>query len=347
MSDLPRVAVLGAGRIARMFHLPALARLGASVAVVADPDVHARQEAGRVRPDARLVDDWRDAVAASDVEAVVVCLPSHLHVEAASAAFDAGRHVYVEKPLALDIDGAQRVERAWRRSGRTGAVGFNFRFQPLVVDARRRIAAGELGRLVAVRALVCSPPRDLPGWKRRRRTGGGALLDLAVHHLDLAAHLTDRRVVEVAAHVRSVATDGDTAALTLTLEGGLDAQVLASSSSRQTDAVEVLGDRATLWFDRFRSDRVEIAPAVHGDDRRARARAGRREAGGALRRVVRTVAPAPEISYAASLGAFLRAAAAGIQPRPSIADGVRIARLVDAAERSVAAGGEPRSAAAA
>jgi predicted dehydrogenase len=333
--------VLGTGRIARMFHLRALRAAGADVRLLADPDPDALAAAEAQAPAAATTRDWADAVGRDDLDAVVVTLPSRLHAPAAVAAFAHGKHVYVEKPLALDAAEAGAVVTAWRDAGTIGAVGLNFRFQPLVLDARRRVAAGQLGRIVAVRGTVCSPPRPLPGWKRSRATGGGALLDLAVHHLDLLPFVLDDPVATVAAHLHSVRTTDDTALVTAVTAGGVGLQLVASASSRQTDRVEILGDRATLTFDRFSGGRVEVRPVDGASDRRDRAEAGLAELAHAARRVARTVAPADEPSFRAAIGAFLRACDTGVQHRPSIADGAAVAVIVDAAERSAARGGPP------
>jgi myo-inositol 2-dehydrogenase / D-chiro-inositol 1-dehydrogenase len=343
MSCRPRVAVLGNGRIARMFHLRVLAGLGAEVTAVADPDPDATAAARDRFPGATVHADWRDAVVQPDVEAVVVCLPSHLHAEAAEVAFRAGRHVYVEKPLALDPDEAAHLVDVWDAAGTIGMVGLNFRFQPLVREARRRLAAGELGRLVAVRGTVASPPRDLPAWKRDRATGGGALLDLAVHHLDIVPFVLDDPVVEVAARQRSVRDPDDTTVLTLTTRSGVPVQLLASASTRQTDRIELLGDTSVLTLDRFASGAVELRPVQQDTDRRARATAAVAELGRSRRRALATLAPSDEPSFTAALGTFLRACAAGLQPTPSIADGATVTRVTDAARRSIAAGGAPLS----
>jgi predicted dehydrogenase len=87
VTDRPRLAVLGAGRIARMFHLRVLADLGAEVVAVADPDPEATAAATDRFPGTATHHDWRDAITRDDVDAVVVCLPSALHGDAARAAF--------------------------------------------------------------------------------------------------------------------------------------------------------------------------------------------------------------------------------------------------------------------
>jgi predicted dehydrogenase len=342
VTHLPRVAVLGAGRIARMFHLRVLADLGADVVAVADPDPEATAAATDRFPGVATHRDWREAVDRDDVDAVVVCLPSGLHGDAARAALAAGRHVYVEKPLGLDLADADRTLAAWRATDRVGMVGLNFRFQPLVRDARRRVAAGQLGALVAVRTTVSSAPRELPAWKLDRATGGGALLDLAVHHLDLVPFVLDDPVASVAATCRSVRSVDDTVTLSLTTRGGVPVQVLASASTRQNDRLELFGDHQVLTVDRYGSDRVEVLPVQQGGDRRARAEAAREELARSVRRTTSTLAPSDERSFRAALGAFLRGCATGVAPAPSIADGRTVAAVTDAARRSIEAGGSPQ-----
>jgi myo-inositol 2-dehydrogenase / D-chiro-inositol 1-dehydrogenase len=342
VTDRPRLAVLGAGRIARMFHLRVLADLGAEVVAVADPDPEATAAATGRFPGAATHRDWREAVARDDVDAVVVCLPSAMHGDAARAAFAAGHHVYVEKPLGLDLDDAERTTAAWRDADRIGMVGLNFRFQPLVRDARRRVTAGQLGELVAVRTTVSSAPRDLPDWKRDRASGGGALLDLAVHHLDLVPFVLDDPIATVAATCRSVRSVDDTVTLTLTTRVGVPVQILASASTRQSDRLELFGTDQVVTVDRFGSDRVEVTPVQQGGDRRARAEAARAELGRSLRRTTSTFAPSDERSFRAALGAFVRACTTGVAPGPTIADGRAVAAATDAARRSIDAGGVPR-----
>lgn len=330
------VGLVGCGRIARMFHLPVLRELpSARLVAVADADTAARAAALELAPEAVGESDVAAMLAVPDVEAVVICLPTHLHASAAVRAFEAGRHVYVEKPLALDLAEGRGVHQAWSASGLTGAVGFNFRFHPLYSAVRHRLRDGQLGEVVALRAVFSSAPRELPEWKRSRATGGGALLDLASHHVDLVRYLLDVEVLAVSASIRSHASAQDTAALTLHLSNGGVAQLLATVSAAASDRVEVLGTAATLEVDRMVRRRVTLVPATAGAGGLAGARRALVE--GALSTVDR-LRPPPEPSFAAALSAFVDGVRTGSLAGATIDDGLRSLAVIDAAERSAASG---------
>src|SRR5205085_8530794 len=99
------------------------------------------------------------------LDAVVICAPPHLHAPAATAAFDAGLHVYLEKPIALSVDEGERLVEAWRRARRIGMIGFNFRFHPQVLRIRDRLRDGAIGTPLGVRGIVSILPHELPDWK--------------------------------------------------------------------------------------------------------------------------------------------------------------------------------------
>jgi predicted dehydrogenase len=157
---------------------------------VADADLHKADALSR-RFKIPNVCDADTLIARADLDAVVVCTPNHLHEEMAIAALDAGKHVFVERPLATTSAGAARVVRAAERAGRVLVPGMPHRFRPGVVALRNFIAGGELGQVYAVRGSWMT--RLMPGsrhsWRYERRAGGGALIDLGVPALDLCLWL--------------------------------------------------------------------------------------------------------------------------------------------------------------
>ena len=326
------VGLLGCGRIARLKHLSVLAGLPqVNVVALAEMDAGRRTEAMRHAPQATPYADYRDLLAQSEAEAVVICLPTTHHAAAAVAAFEAGKHVYLEKPIALSIDEAEGVVAAWRRAGTAGMIGFNFRFSPLYREARRLIQAGTLGTPVMARSVFSAAARDLPGWKRQRHTGGGVLLDLASHHVDLARYLFDEEIEGVQAHLTSVRSEEDTAAVQMRLRSGLVVQSSFSMSSVNDHRFEVYGDEGRLTVDRYGAPDVELVRPSAEQDRRQR-----------LRRMdPRLLLHTPDYQrpFHDALAAFAEAALAGRQATPDLLDGYHSLAAIAAAEASARSGG--------
>lgn len=262
----------------------------------------------------------------------MICLPPALHAEAAIAAFEVGAHVYVEKPLALTVEDAAAAEAAWRASGRIGAVGFNFRFNANFGALKRRIASGELGEITGFRCAFASPRRALPGWKSQRATGGGALRDLAVHHLDLLSFLTGERVETVSAVERSINVEGDALIGAATMASGVPAQLIATqTTAHAANSVEVYCEAGLLIAEASDPGPRRVARPYGRMARAKKAMALAREF--APRRLLRA---GGEPSFRRALDAFLDAGAGGAAwPGADIADGRRVAELVsDAGAKS-------------
>src|SRR5262245_25271328 len=99
-----RVGILGCGGIARAAHVPSLAReRDVAITALADQDAANLAAARTLAPRAHATADYRDVLAAADVDAVIIALPPALHADAAVAALETGKHVYVEKPLATSL----------------------------------------------------------------------------------------------------------------------------------------------------------------------------------------------------------------------------------------------------
>ncbi len=329
------VGLIGCGRIAQLVHLQLLQRLpGVTLAALAEADPARRAEAAHRAPQARPFEDGAALIASGAVEAVVICLPSHLHAAAAEAALAAGRHVYLEKPLASTLADGQRVVAAWRAAGRVGMVGYNYRFHALYQALRREVQSGALGPLIAARTQFSTPARTLPAWKQQRATGGGVLLDLGSHHLDLVRYLFAQEVTAVSASIRSTHTADDNALLHLRLADGVEVQSLFSFTAGDADRVEVYGEAGQAVVDRYRSWNVERLLPVGGA---ARLRQWAQTGGALLRSPYlrhKLTGSRQEPSYAAALTHFIAAVRGETAAAPDFADGLRTLEVIDAAETS-------------
>lgn len=339
-----RIALIGCGSLGRLVHLPILVRLReARLVALADADPGALAEAAKLAPDAVRFGDYRELLTWGEMDAAVVALPTSLHAPAAVDVLAAGKHLYLEKPIAATLGEGERLIECWRQSGRIGIVGFNYRFHPLYTRLRALVNEGAIGRVAAMRTVFSAAPGPLATWVTRRSTGGGALLDLGIHHIDLARFLLQREVRTVAAQIHQAHTEDDRVSLDLELEGGIIAQSLFAFGVLEEDRVEVYGEGGKLTVDRHHSVNVEQRAARAGSSRAARLGLGRR--GPSLRGVLaspvlatRLRAPTAEPSFHASLASFVATVGTGGRATPDLMEGLRALEIADAAMRSAAEG---------
>ena len=190
MSDEFRVGLLGVGAIAQVVHLPILHRMdGVRVVTLCDVDQpKAKAIATRFGVE-RVARNDDEVFAATDLDAVVIATPSHLHESQAIAALQGGKHVLLEKPLAIQPDAAERVVAMAELADKTLMVAMNNRYRPDTMALKPFATNGELGNVFLARgAWLNKKMRAVrPTWRHRLATaGGGALIDLGVQTLDLA-----------------------------------------------------------------------------------------------------------------------------------------------------------------
>ncbi|MBF6605011.1 MAG: Gfo/Idh/MocA family oxidoreductase [Chloroflexi bacterium] len=189
------VAFLGVGRMGQT-HIQTLAGVrNVQIVVVADPDLAAAELARDMARVDRATTDALGAINDPAVEAVVIVTPTATHASLIEAALRAGKAVWSEKPIALDLAETNRVVTLWRETGLPVQLGFMRRFDPGYVRAKELIASGELGRIEQFRSYS----RDTyPPSAAFIRDSGGSFLDMSVHDFDLARFLVGE-VEEVSA----------------------------------------------------------------------------------------------------------------------------------------------------
>ncbi|MFI6208305.1 Gfo/Idh/MocA family protein [Streptomyces sp. NPDC051041] len=202
MVDTLGVAVVGFGWMGRV-HTQAYARvthhyprlpLRPELVTVAEEVPGRAEEAAARFGFATTTRDWREVAADPRVRAVSITAPNFLHREIGVAMAEAGKHIWIEKPVGLTAEDARAVADAVAGAGVQGAVGFNYRNAPAVEAARDLIAAGEIGAVTHVRIRLFSDyaahPESALTWRYERERGGsGVLGDLASHGADLARFL--------------------------------------------------------------------------------------------------------------------------------------------------------------
>jgi UDP-N-acetylglucosamine 3-dehydrogenase len=252
-----RFGIVGCGNAARRIHLRALRAEGADVTVFAS---RSRASAEALRDEwggGTVVERWEDALGRADVDAVVIAVPNSLHHDVAVAAAAAGKHVLVDKPMACTTSDADEMIAA-AAEHRVVLVPFhNTRFVLPFVAAQRFVAAGRLGEVTGFRAAFGHAGPQT--WAPRAewffdagQAGGGCLIDLGVHIVDLVRCVTGDDITAVSALLNGRRGDVETdAQLLARLRGGAIGTIQASwsSPSGPDHQLTVIGRDGTLHLD--------------------------------------------------------------------------------------------------
>jgi predicted dehydrogenase len=286
-----RAAVVGMGFVGP-FHVDAVRRGGYAevVAVVGSDEGRTRERAAALGVD-RATTDIDALLADPAIDVVHVCTPNRTHVALASAVLQAGKHLVLEKPIALDADSARALAELAARSGLHAAVALTYRGYPMVRRARTLVADGVLGDLRLVHGGYIqdwlADATDY-NWRLEPETGGAsrAVADIGSHWFDTAEFISGRRVVEVFADLATflahrsrpleAATafgssggpvedvevrSEDAATILLRFEGGaLGAAVVSQVSPGRKNgfSLELAGSRSTIDWDQEDAERLWV-----------------------------------------------------------------------------------------
>lgn len=278
----------------------------------------------------------------ADVDAVYIALPHDLLAPTAVLALDAGRHVLVEKPAAIDEDGISAIRSAAARARRSVGVAFELRHVATATVARDVVRSGAIGepRVVRIRTLIDKPasywssgPTGLvaDGWRAsRKRAGGGIVLMNSIHQLDLVRMITGLEVArvsaEVASNVAGVEVE-DVAVAALRFDGGALGSLVAVAHApgmENGETIEIDGDRGSIRL----GDPYVTSPSVELFLREA-------WRGHPSDRWVAIEPPAAD-PWAALLEGFASAIRSGREPVPGLADAEAALATVLAIYRSAA-----------
>ncbi|MFN7023824.1 MAG: inositol 2-dehydrogenase [Pseudorhizobium sp.] len=320
-----KFALLGAGRIGKVHARAISGNPDAELSVVADASVDV----------AKAISDQYgcrvssiDAIAADPaLDAVIICTPTNTHADLIETFARAGKAIFCEKPVDLDVARAQACLEVVRETGAKLMLGFQRRYDPHFSAVKTAIADGRIGDVEMIQIVSRdpgAPPMDYI------KTSGGIFRDMTIHDFDMARYLLGEEPVNVYA-TASVLTDRsiegvdfDSASVTLTTASGKHCTI--SNSRRATygydQRVEVHGSKGTICVENQRPVTIELAtaegftrPALHDFF---------------MTRYVE--------AYAAEICAFVSVVKDGASPSPSGEDGLRALMLADAAFRSAKQG---------
>jgi predicted dehydrogenase len=311
MADRPAIAVIGCGYWGRN-HIRTLHGLGA-LAAVADADAELAAGTGaEYKVPALPVDE---VLKSAGIDAVVLALPPQFHAENALRVLAAGKHLLVEKPIALNVSDAHRVVEAAERSGLVAMTGHVLRFHPAFEALEDMIAAGELGTVRYVHS---------------HRVGLGkfhaendALWDIAPHDLSLIMAVTGEEPSVVRGEGSAVIDHlSDFAHLHLVFPGGVRSHVFASRLNPYRERkFTVIGDRAMAVFD-------DVAP---WDEKLAvyRHKVWHDGTGWQFETAEPEYQPIPDgLPLTRECAHFIECVVTGARPRTPVADGLSVIRIL-------------------
>jgi predicted dehydrogenase len=204
-----KTGIIGTGFIGPA-HIEALRRLGyVEVVAVAERDTSLAEAKARELSIPKGYGDYRQLLADPEVQVVHNCTPNHLHFEVSKAIMAAGKHVISEKPLAMNSQQSSELVRLAAESGVVNAINFNYRYMPLVQQARAMCASGACGRVFAVHGSYLQDwllKENDWNWRLEPAVGGDsrAVADIGSHWCDLVQFVTGSKIVRVMADLVTV-----------------------------------------------------------------------------------------------------------------------------------------------
>ncbi|GAA3698572.1 inositol 2-dehydrogenase [Arthrobacter ginkgonis] len=322
-----RLALFGSGRIGQVHARNVAAHPNIDLVLIADPFIDGARQLAEATG-ARAVQDPEEVFAEPGLDGVIIGSPTSTHVDLISRSAAHGLAVLCEKPIDLDMDTVLACQE--QISGHTVPImlGFNRRFDPHFADVRRRVEAGEIGRLEQL-TITSRDPKPAP--RDYIAGSGGIFRDMTIHDLDMARFFVPD-IVEVTAVGANVFSDDieelndyDSVVVTLRGSGG---ELVTITNSRHC----AFGYDQRL--EAFGSTGMLLAGNVTPTTVRKFGSEGTEEAGAYLPFFLERYAQA----YQAELEAFAQSILTGAAPSPSFEDGVSALALADAAVESAATG---------
>lgn len=187
-----RLGVIGAGAIGQVHMREFSQHEDVAVVAVADAFRPLAEKAAQEHQIEKVYEQYQDLLQDDGIDAVVIGVPNKFHAPVAIEALKAGKHVYLEKPMGIDAASAKEIVRTQRSTGKLLMVGHQMRFEQLSLSVKEQVQSGALGSIHYAKAGWFRR-KGIPGWgswfTRKEEAGGGPLIDIGVHMLDLTLWL--------------------------------------------------------------------------------------------------------------------------------------------------------------
>jgi len=255
------VGLIGAGGYAHKVLLPNFKAAGAEFCSIASASGVSARDVGTKYGFARFLSDAQSVIDDDEANLIVIATRHGSHSELATLALDRGKHVFVEKPLALDDAGLDGVLDAAANSEGQLLVGFNRRFSPLAARAKQVFAGRQSPLSIVYRVNAGRVPRE--HWTQDASEGGGRIIGEVCHFIDLMQFLSDAMPTSVFAEAvvsgRGNMVSEDSVLITLQFadgSNGVIAYLAEGDSSLAKERIEIFGEGKTFVIEDFRSARL-------------------------------------------------------------------------------------------
>ena len=247
------IGVIGAGNFTKSTMLPALKDSGAHFKYIASQGGLSGTTLAKKFGFSHSTTDYKDILSDSEVDLVMITTRHDLHAEMVIESLNAGKNVFVEKPLALNEEELERIIKAYQESDKTLTVGFNRRFSPHMEKIRSLVGNSQMNVVATMNAGFI--PQNV--WVHDMKTGGGRIIGEACHYIDLIAYLTGSRVKAVCMNAMGVnpEVNTDNASILLKMENGSTGVInyfANGSKAYSKERVEVFSQERTFIMDNFR-----------------------------------------------------------------------------------------------
>ncbi|MCU0348891.1 MAG: bi-domain-containing oxidoreductase [Saprospiraceae bacterium] len=249
------LGVIGAGNFTNAVVLPSLKKANAQIKNIASANGLTGTLSAKKHGIASSTTNYHDILNDPDIDAVVITTRHGLHASQVIASLKAGKHVFVEKPLAVSFEELDAIEAAYQGSNKTLTVGFNRRFSPFIQDAKKQLGSGNTPMNVVATMNAGYIPAE--SWVHDMKSGGGRIIGEACHMIDLITYLTGSLVESVVMNALgpNPAENTDNACILLRYANGSQGVInyfSNGSKSYSKERVEVYSQNRTIVVDNFR-----------------------------------------------------------------------------------------------
>lgn len=256
------LGIIGCGEATETFHLPSLKSLdNVNVYALSDPDEIRLSTLGDKFKVKNLYDDPDELINHPEVEAIAVCAPSEYHFSLGMSALTAGKHLFLEKPVALRLEESEKLIKKAADCSLKAFPGFNLRWHRNVRKVKVCMQNNILGPIRLIRSVITANQSNVAEWRKNRGLGGGAIIDLAIHHFDLLSYLFDAEVEEV--YAKSISSDiqDEAALVTLKMSDDILSSSVFSCLSSIGNEIEIYGHLGSLKISLYDIDGIEFRSA--------------------------------------------------------------------------------------